>query len=392
MGKKELTPAIRFKGFTDPWEQRKLGDLGSAYSGMTGKSRHDFGHGDARYITYLNVFSQPLLNDQIELGLTPVDRKQTEVKSGDALFTISSEVPEEIAISAVWQSTRENVYLNSFCFGVRPYRSCDSVYFAYALRSPSVRVSFMLLAQGISRYNISKLRALDVLLPWPSEDEQNNVGSFFARADRLITLHQRKLEKLQRMKQALLEKLFPKNGAVVPELRFNGFTDAWEQRKLGNIASLYQPHTISSDDLLPAGIPVFGANGYIGFYSEANHWVDQVTISARGEEAGTPNYVVSPAWITGNSMVVNTDSVEIDKKFLYFNLCATPLKKFVTGGAQPQLTRSVLGKAEIAVTVIVEERAISSILGCLSSLIALHQRKLEKLQQLKSAFLIKMFV
>ena len=203
-----VVPELRFNGFTDAWEQRKLGDLGSAYSGMTGKSRHDFGHGDARYITYLNVFSQPLLNDQIELGLTPVDRKQTEVKSGDALFTISSEVPEEIAISAVWQSTRENVYLNSFCFGVRPYRSCDSVYFAYALRSPSVRVSFMLLAQGISRYNISKLRALDVLLPWPSEDEQNNVGSFFARADRLITLHQRKLEKLQQLKSAFLIKMF----------------------------------------------------------------------------------------------------------------------------------------------------------------------------------------
>ena len=203
-----VVPELRFNGFTDAWEQRKLGDLGSAYSGMTGKSRHDFGHGDARYITYLNVFSQPLLNDQIELGLTPVDRKQTEVKSGDALFTISSEVPEEIAISAVWQSTRENVYLNSFCFGVRPYRSCDSVYFAYALRSPSVRVSFMLLAQGISRYNISKLRALDVLLPWPSEDEQNNVGSFFARADRLITLHQRKLEKLQQLKSAFLTKMF----------------------------------------------------------------------------------------------------------------------------------------------------------------------------------------
>ena len=203
-----VVPELRFNGFTDAWEQRKLGDLGSAYSGMTGKSRHDFGHGDARYITYLNVFSQPLLNDQIELGLTPIDRKQTEVKSGDALFTISSEVPEEIAISAVWQSTRENVYLNSFCFGVRPYRSCDSVYFAYALRSPSVRVSFMLLAQGISRYNISKLRALDVLLPWPSEDEQNNVGSFFARADRLIALHQRKLEKLQQLKSAFLTKMF----------------------------------------------------------------------------------------------------------------------------------------------------------------------------------------
>ena len=405
MGEKELIPAIRFKGFTDPWEQRKLGDLGSAYSGMTGKSRHDFGHGDARYITYLNVFSQPLLNDQIELGLTPVDRKQTEVKSGDALFTISSEVPEEIAISAVWQSTRENVYLNSFCFGVRPYRSCDSVYFAYALRSPSVRVSFMLLAQGISRYNISKLRALDVLLPWPSEDEQNNVGSFFARADRLITLHQRKLEKLQRMKQALLEKLFPKNGAVVPELRFNGFTDAWEQRKISNYLQESKIEGGSGDVAQKLTVKLWGKgvvkkNDYGGskstkyFRREAGQFIYSKLDFLNGAFGVIPNEL---AGYESTADLPAFDVTSLNAKYLLLFVSQEKfyIKQGMIADGSRKAKRIHVGTfltMPVLVPTLEEQNVIVATFNELESLIALHQRKLEKLQQLKSAFLTKMFV
>ena len=377
MGEKELTPAIRFKGFTDPWEQRKLEQISTRVTSI--------GH---------------------DLSLPRIEYEDIVARRGELKKEIAKNISLKIGIlfapgDVLYGKLRPYLmhWLHPQFSGVavgdfwvfRP-TSTDSSFFYCLIQSEQFQqAAAVSIGSKMPRADWKYVSEFPYLVP-KQIHEQQNIGLLFEGLELYIALHQRKLEKLQRMKQALLEKLFPKNGAVVPELRFNGFTDAWEQRKLGNIASLYQPHTISSDDLLPAGIPVFGANGYIGFYSEANHWVDQVTISARGEEAGTPNYVVSPAWITGNSMVVNTDSVEIDKKFLYFNLCATPLKKFVTGGAQPQLTRSVLGKAEIAVTVIVEERAISSILGCLSSLIALHQRKLEKLQQLKSAFLTKMFV
>lgn len=117
----------------------------------------------------------------------------------------------------------------------------------------------------------------------------------------------------------------------VPQIRFNGYSDAWEECKLGEISRMYQPLTITGNDLLPDGVPVFGANGFIGFFSEANHIDDQVTISARGEGAGTPSYVHGPVWITGNSMVVNVGDFDIDKYFLFANLTANSLKKYVTG-------------------------------------------------------------
>lgn len=120
---------------------------------------------------------------------------------------------------------------------------------------------------------------------------------------------------------------------LCPQLRFKGFTDPWEERKLGEIAKMYQPVTLTGSKLLSQGYPVFGANGYIGFYSKANHIDDQVTISARGEGTGTPNYVKGPVWITGNSMVINIDNsvIDVDKMFLFNNLASHSLKKYVTG-------------------------------------------------------------
>lgn len=93
----------------------------------------------------------------------------------------------------------------------------------------------------------------------------------------------------------------------IPAYRFQGFEDDWVEVKLGEVAKMYQPQTITGGDLIEEGIPVFGANGYIGYYSDCNHVTDQVTISARGEGTGTPNFVKAPVWITGNSMVINVD-------------------------------------------------------------------------------------
>ena len=176
-----------------------------------------------------------------------------------------------------------------------------------------------------------------------------------------------------------------------PEIRFSGFTDDWEQRKLGEISRMYQPLTITGNDLLPDGVPVFGANGFIGFFSEANHIDDQVTISARGEGTGTPSYVHGPVWITGNSMVVNVGDFDIDKYFLFANLTANSLKKYVTGGAQPQLTRDVLVKVPITLPNTDEQKKIGAFFKQLDDTITLHQRKLNGLKNVKKAMLEKMF-
>lgn len=172
------------------WEQRKLGEMGTTYSGLSGKTKEDFGHGDASFVPYTNVFDNPVA-DASRLESVEIDTKQNCVKRGDALFTVSSETPEEVGISSVWLSDLDNLYLNSFCFGYRQDGSFDSLYLAYMLRSQSVRIDLTLLAQGISRFNISKSKVMELEVPLPKMGEQRRIGSFFSQLDALITLHQR---------------------------------------------------------------------------------------------------------------------------------------------------------------------------------------------------------
>jgi len=200
-------PEIRFKGFTDPWEQRKLGDIGETYTGLSGKTKADFGHGQARFVTYMNVFSNPISNPEMTEPIE-IDPKQNEVEVGDVLFTTSSETPEEVGMSSVLLEKRGKTYLNSFCFGFRPSEKIDSYYLAYMLRSESAREKIILLAQGISRYNISKNKVMEIAVSLPSLDEQKLIGQYFRQLDHLITLHQRELEKLQNIKKSMLEKMF----------------------------------------------------------------------------------------------------------------------------------------------------------------------------------------
>jgi type I restriction enzyme S subunit len=183
-------PKLRFRGFTDDWEQRKLGEMGNTYSGLSGKSKEDFGHGAAQFVTYMNVFSNPVANTLITENVE-IDNRQSKVEYGDAFFTTSSETPDEVGMSSVWLGNADNTYLNSFCFGYRPVISINPYYLAYMLRSDAVRKDIVFLAQGISRYNISKNRVMDIDVHVPSLSEQEKIGNYFKHLDHLITLHQR---------------------------------------------------------------------------------------------------------------------------------------------------------------------------------------------------------
>lgn len=202
-------PEIRFKGFSEIWSNESLGNMGATFSGLSGKTKADFGQGDGRYVTYMNVFSNPITNPHI-LDSIELDNTQHQVKYGDVFFTTSSETPEEVGMSSVWLHEEENVYLNSFCFGYRPYSDCniDSYFLAYILRSPSIRSKITFLAQGISRYNISKTRVMHIEIAFPSFSEQIKIGSFFQQLDNLIASQKIQIEKLQNLKQALLNKMF----------------------------------------------------------------------------------------------------------------------------------------------------------------------------------------
>ena len=186
----EKVPEIRFDGFTYDWEQRKLGDIGSTFTGLSGKTKEDFGHGDAQFITYMNVFSNPVANLEMTEAVE-IDAKQNCVKKGDVFFTTSSETPEEVGMSCVMPENKDNIYLNSFCFGYRPTEKFDLDYLAYVLRADSFRQEMTFLAQGISRYNISKNKVMEVSIPIPNLEEQTMVGQYFSNLDHLITLHQR---------------------------------------------------------------------------------------------------------------------------------------------------------------------------------------------------------
>ena len=186
-------PEIRFVGFTDDWEQRKLGDMGSTFTGLSGKTKEDFGHGDAQFITYMNVFSNPVANLEMTEAVE-IDAKQNRVKKGDVFFTTSSETPEEVGMSCVMPENKDNIYLNSFCFGYRPTEKFDLDYLAYVLRADSFRKEMKFLAQGISRYNISKNKVMEVSIPIPNLEEQTMVGRYFSTLDHLITLHQRQTD------------------------------------------------------------------------------------------------------------------------------------------------------------------------------------------------------
>ena len=179
------------------WEQRKLGEVGETYTGLSGKSKDDFGHGSGKFITYMNVFSNPVASPNMTEAIE-IDDSQNKVRFGDVLFTTSSETPAEVGMSSVWLENAENTYLNSFCFGYRPTAEFNPYYLAYMLRSSSMRKKIIFLAQGISRYNISKNKMMDIEMPIPSIDEQKQIGEYFANLDRLITLHQRELYKYLR--------------------------------------------------------------------------------------------------------------------------------------------------------------------------------------------------
>lgn len=207
----ETTPRVRFKGFEGEWEKVLVGKIGVTYSGLSGKTKDDFGIGDARFITFLNVLTNAKIDTSI---LEPVNvnggEHQNEVNKGDLLFNTSSETPEEVGMCAVMDEELENVYLNSFCFGFRVTdNNIDSTCVAYMMRSHIGRRIMSILAQGATRYNLSKNSFCKAVLDISKNiAEQRAIASYFTTLDRQISLQSQRLEKLKQIKAACLDNMF----------------------------------------------------------------------------------------------------------------------------------------------------------------------------------------
>lgn len=415
MTKKTDTPAIRFKGFSDTWEQRKLGEVGTTYTGLSGKTKEDFGHGNGQFVTYMNVFSNPVgLPDMTEA--VEIDDSQNKVLFGDVLFTTSSETPEEVGMSSVWLENAENTYLNSFCFGYRPTVKFNPYYLAYMLRSSSMRKKITFLAQGISRYNISKNKMMDIEIPIPNIEEQKQIGAFFKHLDKLITLHQRKYEKLHNIKKSMLEKMFPKNGSNVPEIRFKGFTEAWEQRKVTEIGKIYiglvttmTKHYTDEGTLLIRNSDIKDGKFEFGdnpihlekLFAEKNetrmHQIGDVITVHTGDVGTSAVITENEAKSIGFATIVTRPNPKIiDSNYLCSFLNTDKHKKWAvsisTGDGRTNYNLGDYFELVVPVPSIAEQKKIAAYIQNLNRLITLHQRELEKLQNIKKSMLEKMFV
>jgi type I restriction enzyme S subunit len=243
------------------------------------------------------------------------------------------------------------------------------------------------------RFSIGDATFFEMPIPVPSSSEQHAIGSFFSRLDDLITLHQRKYDKLVIFKKSMLEKMFPKDGESVPEIRFAGFTDPWEQRKLGELSSEFQSGDfISAEEILGSGpYPVYGGNGLRGYAKQYNHDGFYALIGRQGALCGNVNTAVGKAYFTEHAVAVKANFLH-DTRFLAHLLGCMDLGRYSGQSAQPGLAVGVLKEVETTVPSKAEQQAIGSFFSRLDSLITLHQRKLELLQNIKKSLLDKMFV
>ena len=264
-GQPALVPKLRFPEFRDTagWEEKRLGDEGELFSSLTGKAGDDFDAGEARFVTYMNVFSNTFV-DSKELRFVDVKEgeNQNAVVSGDVFFTISSETPDEVGMSSVLLEELENCYLNSFCalFRFSESKRPDPVFTGYLLRQPFVRSYFTKKAQGSTRFNLSKdaFRSLPFFIPLPLE--QQKIAECLSSVDELIAAQARKLDALKTHKKGLIQQLFPLEGKTQPRLRFPEFQDAgeWMEKKLGDVADVLMCKRIFANETNPtSGIPFY---------------------------------------------------------------------------------------------------------------------------------------
>lgn len=225
---KTVIPVLRFPEFikTKGWEIILIGNIGETYGGLTGKNKTDFGYGE-KYVTYKQVYNNSSVNiAHCDFVCINSSEKQNLVKFGDILFTQSSETPEEVGISSVMlNETNEAIYLNSFCFGLRPFdlKKISPYFSKYLFRSQIFRDRIIPLAQGITRFNISPTKFKTIKIPIPTSTyndeentEQQKIADCLSSLDDLIEATAQKVRALEKHKKGLMQRLFPAEGKIQP--------------------------------------------------------------------------------------------------------------------------------------------------------------------------------
>lgn len=259
---KTVIPVLRFPEFikTKGWEIILIGNIGETYGGLTGKNKTDFGYGE-KYVTYKQVYNNSSVNiAHCDFVCINSSEKQNLVKFGDILFTQSSETPEEVGISSVMlNETNEAIYLNSFCFGLRPFdlKKISPYFSKYLFRSQIFRDRIIPLAQGITRFNISPTKFKTIKIPIPTSTyndeentEQQKIADCLSSLDDLIEATAQKVRALEKHKKGLMQRLFPTEGKNVPDLRFPEFQGmkGWEKKQIKDFGEVITGNTPSKKE------------------------------------------------------------------------------------------------------------------------------------------------
>ncbi|WP_459520344.1 restriction endonuclease subunit S [Lactiplantibacillus plantarum] len=379
-------PQLRFKGFTDPWEERKLGEFSDVRDGT---------HASPKYVSqgHPMVTSKNLTHSGLDMTdvsfLTDKDfneiNKRSKVSIGDILFGMIGTIGNPVIVD------RDDFAIkNVALIKEKTSNPITNKWLLQYLKSPSFNRFIQKENAGGTQKFIALGLIRDMKLRVPEFDEQQKIGAFFKKIDDTIALHQRKLAKLKELKQGYLQKMFPQNGSKFPQLRFSVLADAWEQRKLSdavdNIGTGKSKYMLQEKSDL-AKYEVLGSTSVIGYDEDYNHEGDFILTARVGANAGNLYHHSGKVKITDNTVFIQGKNLA----FIYNLLTQFDLKQLSFGTGQPLVKASELKNLILYFPNNDEQAKIGSYFKQLDHLITLHQRKLEKLQELKKGYLQKMF-
>ena len=408
-------PTIRFKGYQDDWEQRKVTDLGEIYIGLvTTMTEHytDKGH--------LLIRNSDIKDGYFEFGENPIyldeefseQNKSRMHQLGDVITVHTGDIGTSAVIG-------ENE-VNSIGFATivtRPTQEIlDTNYFATYLNTDTHKQWAISMATGDGRSNYNLKDYTKLVVPIPEIEEQKKIATCIVNLNSLITLHQRKCDETKRLKKYMLQKMFPQNGEKVPEIRFSGFTDDWEQRKLGDIGKARSGVGFpDAEQGGVTGIPFFkvsdmNLDGNENEMTVANNYVtaEQIAVHRWSPITELPAIFFAkvgaavmlnrkrlcrfPFLLDNNTMAYSLSSTKWDADFAKALFGTVDLTSLVQVGALPSYNARDVESMEIYLPSLLEQEQIGGFFKQLDTLITLHQRELENLQNIKKFMLGKMFV
>ena len=406
MTKKSDAPAIRFKGFSDAWEQRKAIDIAD-YSKGNGYSKGDLTDAGTPIILYGRLYTKYQIAIS-EVDTFAVPRNGAVYSQGnEVIVPASGETAEDIArASAVEKS---GVLLGGDLNILRPFDFMNPLFLALAISNGEPQKELAKKAQGKSVVHIHNTDIQEVTIAYPSRTEQDRIVSVFRQLDNLITLHQRKYEKLTNVKKSMLEKMFPQNGSSYPEIRFKGFTDAWEQRKFFELyekVSRKNDLTYGRNDIISVANMYFKPDSYItdDSYLLTYNIFELGDIAFEGNKSKNYAHGRFVENTIGNGIVSHVFDVFkpiMNPYDLLFWKYAINNERLMGGillrstKASTMMTNLVAAdflQESFLVPAYPEQQRIGAFFDQLDHLITLHQRELEKLQNIKKSMLEKMFV